>query len=99
MNPRLHWLSIVCRAASQGVLKNAVFGLVENIGEQYRHAGIQQPHRGGGCRRIAQIGAANVAGLVASLLRHRAAAEPVDDVDFVVIRNGALAYHDPLAVF
>jgi len=80
-------------------LKNAVFRLVENVGEKRERAGVEELHGGCCCRGIAQIGAADVAGFVASLLRHGVTARAVDNINFVVIRDGALAYHDSLAVF
>lgn len=74
---------------------------MESAGEKYYHGGVERPRRGGIRRGIAQIGAADVAGLdyVTSWLCHGVAALAVDDVNFVMIRSGALAYDYPLAVF
>lgn len=82
------------------VLKN-VFRLVESAGEKYHHSGVERPRRGGIRRGIAQIGAADVAGLdyITSWLCHGVAAFAIDDVDLVMIRSGALAYDNTLAVF
>jgi len=78
-------------------LKNTVFKLVEN--EERECAGIEELHGRCCCRGIAQIGAADMAGFVVFLLCHGAAARAVDNIDFVVIRDGALTYHDSVAVF
>lgn len=76
-----------------------MLGLVEGIGEERERADVERSHRRSARRGIAEIGAADVARLIASLLCHTAAAGPVDDIDFVVIRNRALAYHHSLTVF
>jgi len=81
-------------------LKN-VFRLVESAGKKYYHGDVKQPHRRGTRRGIAQIAAADVAGLdyITSWLCHGVAALAVDDIHFIMIRSGALAYDNTLTVF
>jgi len=77
---------------------------VEGAGEEYHRGDVKQPHRGGAAGRgVAQVGAADVAGLVCitliiCCLCRGFAARAVGDVHFIVIRIGALAYDNSLAV-
>lgn len=74
---------------------------MESAGKEYHYGDVKQPHRGGGRRRIAQIAAANVAGLdyITSWLCHGIAALTIDDINFIMIRSGALAYDNSFTVF
>jgi len=74
---------------------------MQSAGKKYHHSDVKQSHSGSGRCRIAQITAADVAGFdyITSWLCHGIAALAVNDVNFIMIWSGALAYHNSLAIF
>jgi len=74
---------------------------MQSAGKEYHHGDVKQSHSGGGHCRIAQITAADVARFdyITSWLCHGIAALAIDDVNFIMIRSGALAYDNSLAIF
>lgn len=74
---------------------------MKSTGKKYYYGDIKQSHRGDGRCGIAQIAAADVTRFdyITSWLCHGIAALTVDDVNFIMIWGGTLAYDNPFAVF
>lgn len=85
---------------NRATLNHVVARLEEAVADEGQRDDIEGVEDRCACRRVAEIGAANVAGFdhVRTGYRHRAA-RAVGDACFVNVRGRALTYHDSVAIF